>query len=211
MKRAPETRTAAQILDELWKAFHRAESSLSELNTARSGRHLTEVVNLAQAGYGIRSSLARLRRGVAGFEEWYAAKQAEWSADPLIQWFDRIRDDVTHHAREPEAGTRLQIRNFSTRSLGVTRPPGATMYTMDMQGRGKWHVPHADGTVTEVPAADPPGSSIEVQITLQPWPEFHLGKQLRAPTAAKVSELYVAYLQALLSDCDAKFRGKGAR
>jgi hypothetical protein len=210
-RRPSETRTPAQILDDIGVSVQQAEYFASEVGSDRGERHLPSLVGLADAGYAVSSSLARLKNRATGFETWYAGKKAEWESDPLLVFFTRLREQRTHEGRPPRGHHKAEIRNLRLSTPDPThRPPGATAYTVDMFGRAAWHVPGPNGVTRLVPAASSArADSWKASFVPNSLPESHLGQSLAGKSLAEVCDLYATYLRRLLVEASTMFGAAG--
>lgn len=204
-----ETRTAAEILDEVGVALRETEQIVTDIGSSGAERHRAQLIQLAHAGYAVTQSLARLKRRVAGFDGWYEQKRSEWQSDPLLAFFKRVREERTHEARTPRGAYSVEIKNFHTGRLGEIAPPGARGYVIDMQGRPTWTVQGPDGSLRPVPGGVPRGASVKASFVPESFPDSHLGQPIAGRSLAEICDLYVAYLRRLISEANAKFRGMG--
>ena len=210
--RSCETRTPSQILDDMGASVQQAEYFASEVSSKQHGeRHVPSLVGLADAGYSVRKSLARLKHRVTGFGGWYDGKETEWEGDPLLVFFTRLREQRTHEGRSPRGRTRVHIEKLVIRTPDpATRPTGATSYTVDMFGRAAWHVPRPDGTERLVAAPPLEMGSIEASFAPERPPETHMGRSLAGVPLSEICDLYVTYLRRLLVEANTIVRGGGA-
>ncbi len=206
--RPSETRTPAQILDDIGGSVQQAEYFASDVGSDRGERHLPSLVGLADAGYAVFSSLARLKNRATGFGAWYAGKKAEWESDPLLVFFTRLREQRTHEGRPPRGRHKAEIRNLRLSPPDQTqRPPGAMAYTIDMFGRAAWHVRGPDGVTRLVPApSSARADSWKASFVPDSLPESHLGQSLAGKSLAEVCDSYARYLRKLLVEANTMFR-----
>ncbi len=190
-------RFANDIISEAEGLLQTATFGLEDMKT-RPGRAKTGLRNAVVFGRMTTFALQNLRGATSEFEIWYAKKQADMKADPLMRFFHDLRTTIEKKAHTPTT-VDVHIRSFSDKDVGrlEPRPPGATAcFVGDQNGGSGWVVRQSDGT-EEKYYVELPGEIGQVQLRLQGAPPVD---GVSNPTATLLVEEYLSKVGALVRE-----------
>jgi hypothetical protein len=140
------------------------------------------------------------------FDAWYAPKQAEMKADPLMRYFHDLRTSIEKKAATPTVPS-VHIHSFTSDTMKrlEPRPPGAIgFFVGDQNGGSGWRVRLPDGS-EEPYYVELPQDVAEVHLHLPGAPPPQTG------SGNKAVDLVAAYLskvKALIDEARLKFVAK---
>lgn len=182
-----------------------------KLKTARFGledmrqrpeRFYSGLMNAIVFGRMVTFALQNLRSKVDGYDEWYAEKQAELKADPLMRFFSDLRTEIEKRTeRHTGVSSVLNFNLRRDRRHFEPAPPGAiSMFIADQTGGSGWQVRMADGSIEHY-YVDIPKSIADVQVYFLKAPIEYAGR-----SADDLLEQYLDKLSALVSEAQLRFR-----
>jgi hypothetical protein len=181
-----------------------AKFGLDDMRT-RPGRAKTGLRCAIVFGPNTTWALQNLRNVVPGFEQWYAEKQAEMRADPLMKYFADLRTTIEKKAQTP-SGVSAYLKSFSDEDVQrlEPRPPGAVGFFFgDRNGGSGWFVQKSDGT-REPYYIEVPAEVAEVHLTLPDAPKIAGAQETKA---IDLVEQYLAKIEALVREARENFSG----
>lgn len=141
--------------------------------------------------------------GIAGFLEWWKAKERELKEDELMRYIHDVRIDDFHRAKGRSVLVgRTFVKHISTSELGE-RPPGANGLAVGPEGPF-WVVDAGKPTERRVPITS--GGSWRLGVALAAAPTTHAGKTLERNDPFTVCSLGVEFLFRLVVEARAKFQ-----
>jgi hypothetical protein len=195
-------RTAEAIIDAAAELLRDAKFGLEDMKT-RPGRAKTGLRNAVVFGRNTTWALQNLKNIAPDFEAWYAEKQAEMRADPLMRYFGALRNAIEKQANTPTA-TAVHIQRLSMatdmRRFQPAPPNAKALVIGDQQGGTAWIVPMPDGSEEKYYVELPPDIG-EVSLHLPEAPRLPSG-------SSKAEDLVAAYLdkiEALVAEARRKF------
>lgn len=118
---------------------------------AGGGRRVAGLFNFATSSRTVTFVLQNMRGHVDGFEEWYAAVEAQLRSSPVAQWAKNLRNRVEKQGDPGPRSNVTHIRYLDTSMLTVSAPPGTVSTIIgDQWGRNFWVVRLPDGTEENV-------------------------------------------------------------
>lgn len=203
-----EQRTPAEVLHAARQMLGNAQLGLSDINSSDPTRRIPGLHNVAVFGRAVTIALQRLRSIVDGFDDWYKAQIPE--KDPLLTYFNNLRNMILKEAKSPQPATALYIDHFSGNPVQMLQgppPEGATGFFVGEGGTGGsgWHVMLPDGTQVKYYAALSSTFSGSVTTHLAEAPREFLGETFDDTTVSGVAGRYVAWLTKLIADAERRF------
>lgn len=196
LRKARETLSAAQL-------------GLSDLVGSVPDRRGMGLWNVAVFGRSVTLVLQNLRTvDRVRFDAWYAPYKKEMGADPLMQYFTKLRNEILKEG-PPRLSGSVYINRLDPaimRQLERSRPPGATgFFVGDEWGGVGWTVAQPDGRILKYYVDAPPEMGMIATRHFQNPPTLHLGKQLPNTTVEALCTTYVAYLTRLVEAAETHF------
>ncbi len=152
------------------------------------------------AARAVTYSLQKDGRNIAGFSQWYEAKQNEMRNDELLRFIHEARTEDFHEGRHRLVfGT--YIKYFSTAEAGS---PPADNARIIVGGEGiYWLVD--EGTPNERRIPINKGGAYSVHVAVKNAPKVHLGKKLERNDAITICDLALYYFSKLVHEARTKF------
>jgi hypothetical protein len=196
--------TPAELIAGLHERVEHARGAAADVRSTDHVRQRSGLVNLAGAGYSVTESLKKLSRVEPSLREWYKSTCKEIDADELLSWFARLRRIETHDGGPVPASQSVRFRG-TVADLRKGAPPRTMIVRIDGQGRTFWDVLQPDGSLRRV-EAHPPEGVVTVALLLKTPPGTHRGASVAGRSTADLCDLYVAYLDSLVTDAEALTR-----
>ena len=139
-------RNAQDVINEAGELLQTAQFGLEDMKT-KLGRAKTGLRNAVVFGRMTTFALQNLKSVTSDFDPWYARKQAEMKADPLMRYFHELRTSIEKKAATPTSAS-AHIHSFSSEDMKrfEPRPRGARgFFTGDQNGGSGWEVQLPDG------------------------------------------------------------------
>lgn len=196
------SRSASQILDEADDLLKTAEFGLEDMRS-RPGRARSGLRNAVIFGRNSTWALQNLKSIVADFEAWYAAKQAEMKADPLMRYFHELRTKIEKQANTPTSPS-LSIFSFDSGTdlqRFMPAPPGAVGFFLGgNDGGAGWEVENPDGSI-ELYYVDLPPDIGKAELHLHDAPQ----EVAQGRNAEQLVQEYLSKVKAILREARARF------
>jgi hypothetical protein len=195
-------RSPKEIITEAEDLLRTARFGLEDMEQ-RPGRAKTGLRNAVVFGRNTTWALQNLKGKAVGFEKWYAAKQEEMKADPLMKYFCDLRTSIEKKASTPTVMS-AHIHSFSGNDMAKfgPPPPGATSFFIgDQNGGTGWAVPTPDGG-EEKYYVQLPSEIGEVHLHLPEAPEQG---EIRNGKAIDLVRIYLNKIGELVSEARKRF------
>ena len=193
--------TAYHIVSEALELLQTAQFGLEDMRL-RPGRSKTGLRNAIVFGRTVTFALQNLRAVTPDFENWYAVKQEELKADPLMRFFHDLRTSIEKKALTP-VRMRAHVHSSSTNDLNQFHPapPNAVSFFIgDSNGGSGWIVRTERGE--ERYYIELPKEIGEVSLHLPDVPELNGYGDRRAD---ELVEIYLNNLAKLVEEARTKF------
>jgi hypothetical protein len=203
-----ERRTPAEVLQAARQMLDNARLGLIDIESSDPTRRIPGLHNVAVFGRAVTIALQRLRNIVDGFDYWYKAQVPE--NDPLLNFFNKARNEILKEAKSPQPATHMHIVGFSGNPMQMLQgppPKGATGLFIGEGGTGGsgWHVTLPDGTQAKFYATLSPTFNGSVTTNLPQAPSEFLGETFDDTTVSGVAGRYVMWLEKLIGEAEARF------
>lgn len=200
-------RDTAVVLQKARQVYGLAQFALSDLASDDPRRRIPGLWNAITYGRNVTFVLQNLRTiNAEGFNAWYAPREDAMRADPLLQYFNKLRSVI-----EKEGGPEVSLDftfNFDSETMEQSRPPGnAVAFVGDALGGAGWIVELPDGSTEKYYVVLPDPIITELQLRLPDPPSSHLGLPISDTPARHLCALYLAYIGTILVEAEAYFPG----
>ena len=143
-------RETDDVLRKARGVYDMARAGLADLLGPDPKRRTPGFWNAATFGRNVTFVLQNLRSiDAAGFDVWYTVRQDAMRADPLLQYFKKLRT-VIEKRGGPETGSSVHIEYMSTDDLAplMANPPlnARSFFIGDQLGGSGWGIEMPDGT-----------------------------------------------------------------
>jgi hypothetical protein len=143
------------------------------------------------------------------FPTWYARKQAEMRADPLLRYFHELRNRILKAEGPPAFSTVLELddERDPDKLRYLKPPPGGTSYYVGPGlpgGQSGWRIDGPEGSPeTFYVWLSEPGQ--EPGLHFPDPPTEHQGEAIADTSLENLARLYIDYLSALVEEAEAMF------
>lgn len=188
-----------------------AQRGLEDMTGPDPSRRLTGLHNVAVFGRAVTIGLQRLRHITPGFDAWYQDRVPSGEKDPLLDYFNALRNAILKEALNPQMSTKLYIEHLSGSDfadiLQGPAPEGATGLFIGEAGTGGsgWEVTLPDGTQAKYYAALSAGFKGQLTLHLPNAPNEFMGQPLTDTTASGIAGRYVSWLSEMVDDATIRF------
>ena len=202
-------RETADVLTKARRVYNMAEAGLADLLGPDPKRRTPGFWNAVTFGRNVTFVLQNLRTiDAAGFDAWYLPRQDAMRADPLMQYFHKLRS-VIEKEGGPDTESSYYLEHLNGSDLAPLLddpPPGAKRFFIgDQLGGSGWTVEMPDGTTEHYYVALPNTVRFRWSMTVPDAPTVHLGAPVKDTSVQNLCTLFLAYIGRLLSDAEAHF------
>ncbi len=201
-----------EILRRTEEAIKTARHGYEDLIGADKSRRFTGLRNLIVFGRSVTFVVQNLKSAVGeeAFLTWYTPHQERLKADPVMQYFVTLRNELEKQGKLPVSSS-AKIQFFSTDMLSkYRRPPGAKCFFIgDQMGGSGWEIELADGSIEKY-YVDLPTSVAEIRQVFSELklPEDHECKQMNIE---ELSEYFLASIEEVLDSARLHFLGQSVQ
>ncbi len=197
-----------EILERARETLKTAKMGLSLLKGPDENLKPLGFQNVVIFGRSVTFVLQNLKSKTPLFDEWYEPYQIEMRNDSLLSSFKDIRNSIEKEG-DDKVTSQVYIQSFSTEELSkYPKPPGARSFFMgDKYGRSGWEVELPDGTIERI-FVNISNLNVYTRSVIRKIPKTHLGSEIKNPSIDHLSELYLNYLEKMVSDAERTFSSK---
>jgi hypothetical protein len=202
-------RDKARIVANTREMLAMAEHGYAEAIGADPRRRRPGLMNLFTYGRSVTLAMQTMKHTDPDFDAWYA----QAAQDPLMNYFNKIRTDVTHEGE-------LATSNYTVigehgevnmgdlmRTMMRDAPPNtAGVFLGDNLGGNGWMVEMPDGTTEKVYFDLPEGADARSELLLVDPPTQHDGQPIGDTSIANIGVLYLGTLREIVSEFETRFQ-----
>jgi hypothetical protein len=198
----------ADVLRRTRSTLRQAELALEDLKRATDHeRQIAAMRDAVVYGRAVTNVLQNLRSVVAGFDKWYWPWRAEMVRDPLLRYLYELRSEILKEGGNRIGGLTTYITSLRSEDLPPAPPNAISFFIGDQCGGIGWKVRLEDGTTQKVYVKLPP-QNVRTWLSFRNLPNEHLGKPIHENSLENVCQLYLQYLQRLVSAAEKEFGGR---
>lgn len=200
-------RTTESVLNDLKRSLDSAKYALEDFLGGPTNKKSSALMNFSVWGRSVTFTLQGLRSIEEDFDTWYAPYVKVMEKDPLIRFFKERRNT---HLKKGDIEVKRILRNvnFSSEEFlkKYPKPENAVGYFLgDENGGSGWTIRLPDGR-EEKKYVDLDEEIATASIEFINPPNSHLEREIKDTSVNNLCNLYLEYLDNLVSDAFQKFK-----